>query len=145
MAGITNLSVANYMSLTIGDVEITDIESFGGLSEETSIVEVKQYNLKMARKLVGSGSVGAIELTCSFNPSTASYKALLAAKTSEALSAFTVTYYNNASKSESETRTFNGIVTSYSESGEYDSQRNVTYSIAVDGGVVHGVPARSSK
>ncbi|WP_188013164.1 hypothetical protein [Photobacterium damselae] len=133
MAGLSGISVSNYMKLTIDGKEITDIESFGGLNEETSIVEVKQYNQKYARKLVGSATVSAVELTCSFNPASESYKALVAARTSEAVKPFVVTYYNNAAKTESSSRTFNGIVTSYGESGEYDAQRTCTWTIAVDG------------
>ncbi|KFA99266.1 hypothetical protein [Vibrio sp. ER1A] len=133
MAGLQDISVSNYMKLAMGATEITDIESFGGLNEETSIVEVKQYNQKFARKLSGSSTVGAVEITCSFNPASESYKALTTAKAADARNEFTVTYYNNASKSEASSRTFHGIVTSYSESGEYDAQRTCTWTIAVDG------------
>ena len=133
MAGLTDISVSNYMKLEMANAEITDIESYGGLNEETSIVEVKQYNQKFARKLVGSSTVGAVEITCSFNPSTASYKALATAKAADTKSAFKVTYYNNASKTNSSTRTFSGIVTSYTESGEFDAQRTCTWTIAIDG------------
>ncbi|MGF1787095.1 hypothetical protein L4D00_14970 [Photobacterium swingsii] len=133
MAGLSDLSASNFMKLTIDNVEITDIESWGGLNEETSIIEVKQYNSKSARKLVGSSTVGAVELTCSFNPSTESYKALAAARAAESVKPFKITYYGNASKTEASSRTFNGIVTSYSESGEFDAQRTVSYTIAVDG------------
>ncbi|ELA9841221.1 hypothetical protein V4F87_003263 [Vibrio parahaemolyticus] len=133
MAGLSDISVSNYMSLAIAGTEITDIESFGGLNEETSIVEVKQYNQKFARKLSGSSTVGAVEITCSFNPNSESYKALAAARASDERKEFKVIYFNNAAKTEGSSRTFQGIVTSYSESGEYDAQRTCTWSIAVDG------------
>ncbi|WP_347368025.1 hypothetical protein [Vibrio vulnificus] len=133
MAGLSDISVSNYMKIMMDTVEITDIESFGGFNEETSIVEVKQYNQKFARKLAASSTVGAVELTCSFAPESASYKALAVAKATDARKPFTVTYYNNASKTEASERTFTGIVTSYTESGEYDAQRTCTWTIAVDG------------
>lgn len=133
MAGLTDISVSNYMKFEIADVEVTDIESFGGINEESSIIEVKQYNLKFARKLSGSSSVGAIELTCTFNPASAGYKALADARSTDALSDFTITYYNNAGKTEASSREFKGLVTSYSESGEFDAQRTCTWTIAVDG------------
>lgn len=133
MAGLSDITVSNYMKFEIAKTEVTDIESFGGITEESSIVEVKQYNLKFARKLSGSSSVGAIELTCSFNPNSAGYKALAEARSTDTLSDFTITYYNNAAKTEASSRTFKGLVTSYGESSEYDAQRTCTWTIAVDG------------
>ncbi|HHG3075758.1 TPA: hypothetical protein ACPVXB_001016 [Vibrio parahaemolyticus] len=135
MAGLSDISVSNYLEIKLGDKAIANIESFGGLNEETSLVEVKQYNTKFARKLAASATVGAVELTCSFVPEEASYKALMDAKNAESRNQFTVTYFNNASKTESTVRTFTGIVTSYSESGEFDAQRTCTWTIAVDGAI----------
>lgn len=143
MAGLTDISLANYMDIKIGDTVIGELESFSGLSEETSVVEVKQYNKKMARKLPASGSVAAVEITQSFVPSDAGYVALMAARKSEALSEFTVIYYKDATKAVSETRTFRGYVTSYGESGEYDAQRQANWSIAVDGAITYGSASRA--
>ncbi|MCU8498497.1 hypothetical protein M2G70_07440 [Vibrio vulnificus] len=141
MAGLTDISLANYMDIKVGEVLIGHLESFSGLSEETSVVEVKQYNLKMARKLPASGSVAAVEITQSFVPSDAGYVALMAARKSEALTNFTVVYYKDPSKVDKEERTFKGYVTSYSESGEFDAHRQCTWSIAVDGAVAYGAEA----
>ncbi|KJR15238.1 hypothetical protein [Vibrio parahaemolyticus] len=145
MAGLTDISLANYMEIKVGDALIGHLESFSGLSEETSVVEVKQYNNKMARKLPASGSVAAVELTQSFVPSDAGYVALMAARRSEALTSFTVTYYKDATKAAKETRTFKGYVNSYSESGELDSHRQCTWSIAVDGAITYGAATREAK
>lgn len=133
MAGLSDLSIANYMTFTVNNVEITDIEAFSGLGEETSIVEVKTYNTKMARKLVAGGTVAAAEMTCSFIPETPSFKALTVARIAETPQVCEITYWNNSSKTTGSKRTFNGIVTSESITGEIDTQRQVTYSIAVDG------------
>lgn len=145
MAGLTDISLANYMDIKIGDVVIGHLESFSGLSEETSVVEVKQFNKKMARKLPASGSVAAVEITQSFVPSDAGYVALMAARKSEALTDFTVVYYKDATKAVKEERTFKGYVTSYGETGEFDAHRQCNWSLAVDGEVTYGTATRSAK
>ncbi|ELH4810067.1 hypothetical protein Q9X96_003100 [Vibrio vulnificus] len=142
MSGLTDISLANYMEIKIGNVAIGHLESFSGLSEETSVVEVKQFNKSHARKLPASSTVSAVELTQSFVPSDAGYVALMAARKSEALSTFTVTYYKDVTKAVSETRTFQGYVTSYGETGEFDSHRQATWTIAVDGSIQYGNEAR---
>lgn len=145
MAGLSDISLANYMDIKIGDVVIGHLESFSGLSEETSVVEVKQFNLKMARKLPASGTVSAVELTQSFVPTDAGYIALMAARKAETKADFTVIYYKDPAKVESETRTFQGYVTSYGETGEFDAHRQCNWSIAVDGSVTYGAASRSAK
>lgn len=139
MAGLTDISVSNFMKVEIKPVsggsftEIQDIQSWSGFQEETSQIEVKTYNQKYARKLAGSASVSAIEMTMTFNPASEGYKALAKARADETKHTFKVTYFQDATKTNGSTREFNGIVTSYSESSEYDSQRTCTWSIAVDG------------
>ena len=137
MAGLSDISISNFMKVEMKNgsafVEITDLESWSGFQEDTSIVEVKQYNAKFARKLAASGTVNAVEMTCSFIPESASYKALATARASEARTEFKVTYFNGADKKEASSRTFMGIVSSYSEATEFDAQRTCSYTIAVDG------------
>ncbi|WP_429142515.1 hypothetical protein [Aeromonas veronii] len=137
MAGLSDITVSNFMKVEMKNdstfVEITDIESWSGFQEDTSIIEVKQFNAKYARKLAASGTVNAVELTCSFIPASASYKALADARTKEDAREFRVTYFNGADKAESSSRTFKGIVASYSEATEFDAQRTCSYTIAVDG------------
>ncbi|EHM6953370.1 hypothetical protein KGV31_002169 [Vibrio parahaemolyticus] len=143
MAGLTDISLANYMDIKIGDVVVGEIESFSGLSEETSIVEVKQFNQKMARKLPASGTVAAVEITQSFVPTDVGYVALMAARKSEALQDFEVKYYKDPSKADFEVRTFKGYVTSYGETGEFDAHRQCNWSIAVDGAVTYGAASKA--
>ena len=145
MAGLSDLSLANYMDIKIGDVLIGELESFSGLSEETSVVEVKQFNLKNSRKLPASGSVAAVELTQSFVPTDVGYVALMAARKSEALQDFEVKYFKDPSKVDFEIRTFKGYVTSYGETGEFDAHRQATWSIAVDGSINYGADTRKAK
>lgn len=145
MAGLTSISLGNYMDIKIGDTVIGELESFSGFSEETSQVEVKQYNSKFARKLPASGTVAAVELTQSFVPSDAGYIALMAARKSETLQDFEVKYYKDPAKTDFEVRTFKGYVTSYGETGEFDSHRQATWSIAVDGAVTYGAASRTAK
>lgn len=146
MSGLTDISLANFMDIKIGDVLIGELESFSGLSEETSIVEVKQFSQSHSRKLPASSTVAAVEITQSFVPSDAGYQALMTARTTNALSDFTVVYYKDSTKAASETRTFKGYVTSYGETGEFDAQRQCSWSIAVDGAVTYGTAsARKAK
>ncbi|MGL4765213.1 MAG: hypothetical protein ACRC2N_09335 [Aeromonas sp.] len=137
MAGLSDISISNFMKVEMKNgstfVEITDIESWSGFQEDTSIVEVKQFNAKFARKLAASGTVNAVEMTCSFIPASPSYKALADARAKEDAREFRVTYFSGADKAESSSRTFKGIVASYSEASEYDAQRTCSYTIAVDG------------
>ncbi|WMB74221.1 hypothetical protein RA178_06290 [Shewanella oncorhynchi] len=137
MSGLNDITLSNYMDILINDTPITNIESFSGLSEETSIVEVKHFNVKSARKLPASSTVAAVELTTSF-VTDESYQALLAARQAETLCDFKVIYYKDPAKVEKEVRSFKGYVTSYSEVGELDSQRQCNWSVAVDGGITYG-------
>lgn len=136
MANLMDINVANYMKVMMDTTELESIEGFSGLSEETSIIEVKQFNLKQSRKLVGSGSVAAVTLTCSYVPGGLDYIALEEARSTEARNSFVITLYDNAAKLNGAVHTFTGIVTSKALSSEYDTQRTVTWTIAVDGAVV---------
>ncbi|MGL4843817.1 MAG: hypothetical protein ACRC2Y_04255 [Aeromonas veronii] len=139
MAGLSDISISNFMKVEMKNgstfVEITDLESWSGFQEDTSIVEVKQFNSKFARKLAASGTVNAVELTCSFVPESASFKALADARAKEDRREFRVTYFDGAGKAASNSREFTGIVASYSESTEFDAQRTCAYTIAIDGGL----------
>jgi hypothetical protein len=152
MAGLSDISISNFMKVEMKTgatfAEITDIESWSGFQEDTSIVEVKQFNTKFALKLAASGTVNAVEMTCSFIPSSASFKALAEARAKEDAREFRVTYYNGADKAQSSSRTFKGIVASYSESTEYDAQRTCAYTIAVSGALgdlTDGAASREAK
>ncbi|MFM1687935.1 hypothetical protein ACJ7VZ_05340 [Aeromonas salmonicida] len=134
---LADISVSNYTGIYYKDgtafKEITDVEGISGITQEDSIVEVKQYNLKYARKLIGSGSAGPVELACTLNPSTDSYKKLVTLSASNARTDFKIVYFADAAKLTAMSRTFTGIVSSMVEGSEYDSQRTVTWTIAVDG------------
>lgn len=140
---LDDISIANYMDVLIGETPITDMESWSGFQAEANIVEVRQFNASFARKLVGSNNVSAVEITCSYNPNSASYKALATAEKSKEVQTFTVKYWDSPAKTKGVQRTFKGIVSSVSESGEYDAQRTVSYTIAVDGAL--GEPSTATK
>lgn len=134
---LADISVSNYTAIYYKDgaafKEITDVEGISGITSEDSIIEVKQYNLRYARKLIGSGSAGPIELSCTLNPSTDSYKKLATLNDTNARTDFKIVYFADAAKLTAVSRTFKGFISSMSEGSEYDSQRTVTWTIAVDG------------
>ncbi|EQB2600688.1 hypothetical protein ACYHQE_004374 [Aeromonas salmonicida] len=141
MAGMVDANVSNYLQVKIGTVEITDIESLTGFAQNANIIEFFNYNNKYSRKLVGSASVDPMEMVCTYLPESAAYKAMEKARAEETRSAITITLFENATKKTGNTLTFTGIVGSKSISTEFDTQRTVTYSVAVDGGITEGIVA----
>lgn len=136
MAGISDINVSNWLTLTVDGVEVTDVQTISGGGSNANIIEIRHYNEEFAKKLVGSKSVDPFEVTCSYVPSTASYKALaLLAKSNEAVEC-KLTLKGGASAAQgSQDLKFTGIISSKSISTEYDAGRTVTYSIAVSGGI----------
>ncbi|ENM2831976.1 hypothetical protein AB6Q85_002323 [Vibrio cholerae] len=149
MSGLTDISVSNYMDIKVNDVAVADLESFSGLTDELNVIEVKQYNRKFPRKLVGSSTGSTLELVCSLNPASESYTNLMSAKTSSASVPVQVVYFGDAAKTaaNSATRTFTAVVTGYAESAEFDAQRTVTWTLAIDSDIVYanGGSARTAK
>lgn len=138
---MVDANVSNYLQVKIGTVEITDIESLTGFAQNANIIEFFNYNNKYSRKLVGSASVDPMEMVCTYLPESAAYKAMEKARAEETRSAITITLFENATKKTGNTLTFTGIVGSKSILTEFDTQRTVTYSVAVDGGITEGVVA----
>lgn len=138
---MVDANVSNYLQVKIGTVEITDIESLTGFAQNANIIEFFNYNNKYSRKLVGSASVDPMEMVCTYLPESAAYKAMEKARAEETRSAITITLFENATKKTGNTLTFTGIVGSKSISTEFDTQRTVTYSVAVDGGITEGIVA----
>ncbi|EMU5562152.1 hypothetical protein WN238_001486 [Vibrio parahaemolyticus] len=143
---LSDISLSNFMDIKVGSTPIGHLEGFSGISEETAIIEVKQYNRVESRKLPASTSVGAIEITQGLVTTDAGYIALMAAKKSRTPVDFEVIYYMDEAKtaSKADKRTFSGYVTSYSETGELESHRQCTWSIAVDGGVTYASAAAAA-
>jgi len=143
MPGLSELSVANWMTVTIDAVDCTDMVSLTGGATNANIIEVLQYNQEYAKKLVGSKSTDPFELVCSYVPSTASYKALdTLAKNNKAVEV-KITLKSGAGTTgvTSQILTFTGIIASKTISSEFDTARTVTYSIAVSGGITEAAGA----
>lgn len=132
---LSEVSVGNYCTVMIGSTEVGEIESLGGISQDTTIVQFNQYNKKYSRALVGSSSTAPIEITCTYLPSDAGQTALEEARKSEAREEFSITYHTSAGATAGKEFTFWGYVASRNISSEYDAQRTVTYSIAIDGDI----------
>lgn len=141
MAGMTDANVSNYLEVKIGETVITDIESITGFGQNANIIEFFNYNNKYSRKLIGSASVDPMEMVCTYVPESASFKALEKARADETKSEIVITLFDGPTKTNGNTLTFNGYVASKSISTEFDTQRTVSYTIAVDGGVTEGVKA----
>ncbi|MGU5689086.1 hypothetical protein [Aeromonas caviae] len=141
MAGMADANVSNYLEVKIGETVITDIESITGFGQNANIIEFFNYNNKYSRKLIGSASVDPMEMVCTYIPESASYKALESARANETKSEIVITLFDSPTKTNGNTLTFNGYVASKSVSTEFDTQRTVSYTIAVDGGVTEGVKA----
>lgn len=137
MPGITDINVANYLTLTIDSVDCTDIESISGGASQANIIDVLQYNQEYAKKLVGSKSTDPFQITCSYIPSTPSYKALdtLSKNSKEVVVKLTLKSGAGTTGVGTQVLTFNGIVASKSISTEFDTARTVVYSLVVSGGI----------
>lgn len=137
MAGLTDISVSNYTKVEYksGSTSkaILNVESFSGLGGETNIIDVMQFNAKYARRLVGSASASPIEIVCTYNPSDVSFVDLLALQKNETKTEFKITQYANAEQKVGSTITVNAFVSSIAYGNEFDAQRTVTWTLAVDG------------
>ena len=136
MAGLTEASIANYLTFKMGTVDLTkELESISGGGMTSTIVEWHNFNKRYSNKAVGSASVEAYECTFTYNPADAGYIALSEALEDSIKSTFTITLHSGPGKTDGTILTFKGLVSSKSIATEYDTQRTVTFSIVVDGGV----------
>lgn len=133
---LADVTVGNYTTVKIGTVEIGEIESIGAINQESTIVQWNQYGAKYSRALVGSATTAPIEITCTYKPDDAGQEALETARKSEAREEFVVTYHTSAGSTAGKSFTFHGYVASRTINSEYDAQRTITYSIAIDGDIV---------
>lgn len=132
---LSEISVGNYVTMMIDSSDIGEIESIGGINQETTIVSFSQFNKKYNRALLGSATTAPIEVVCTYLPSDSGQAALEAARKSEARSEFVITYHQSAGSTAGKSFTFFGYVASRNISSEFDAQRTVTYSIAIDGDI----------
>ncbi|MGY6036645.1 hypothetical protein [Aeromonas sp. AE23HZ002T15] len=136
MAGISKINVGNYLTLMVDAVEVTSIISITGGGSTANIIDVLMYNEGYAKKLVGSKSVDAFEVTCSYVPSEASYKALaVLAESNETVEVKLTLKGGTATAEGSNVLTFSGIVASKSVTTEFDANRTAVWTIAVSGGI----------
>ncbi|MCR3907554.1 hypothetical protein ACEUAG_11560 [Aeromonas hydrophila] len=143
MAGISDINISNYLSLLIDSVECTDIQSITGGASQANIIDVLQYNQEYAKKLVGSKSTDPFEITCSYVPSTASYKALdTLSKNNKAVEVkLTLKAGPGTTGVNSQVLTFTGIIASKSVTTEFDTARTVVYTLVVSGGITEAAGA----
>lgn len=137
MAGISKITPANYLTLKVDDTVLNHVNQVSGGGVNANVIDVLEYNTQYAQKLVGSRSVDAFEVVCGYVPESADYKAMQALIASaETVECVLTIKSGPAVGAESNTITFQGIVTSKSISTEFDAQATVTYTIAVSGGLV---------
>ncbi|QWL58221.1 hypothetical protein HQ400_07845 [Aeromonas jandaei] len=139
MAGLSDISTANYTKVEYKSgaafKQVLNLEGFSGLGGEVNIIDVMQFNQKYARRLVGSASASPIELVCTYNPADASFVDLLALQKNETKTEFKITQFANAEQKAGHTITVNGFISSVAYGNEFDTQRTVTWTIAVDGAI----------
>ncbi|QJT27570.1 hypothetical protein E4185_16860 [Aeromonas media] len=131
MAGLSEASSSNYMTFKMGEVVITDIESFTGGGITTNIIEFFNYNKEFSRKLVGSSSVDPYEMTCTYIPESASYKALEVARAGKQIQQFTVIYHDGPGETGGTQVKFSAYIGTKATSSEFDTQKTVSWSLAV--------------
>ncbi|NEX74798.1 hypothetical protein [Aeromonas rivipollensis] len=141
MAGMSDASVANYLEVKVNTTIIADIETVTGFAQNANIIEFFNYGNKFSRKLVGSSSVDPLELTCTYVPESASYKALEKLRADGVRAEVVITMFENPTKLNGNTLTMTAVVGSKSISTEFDTQRTVAWTLAIDGGVTEGVKA----
>jgi hypothetical protein len=139
MAGLTDISLANFTKIFVTDTvdydtEITNVQSISEVSDEASVIDVPEYGVKYQRKLVGSATAGSVEVVVNLNPSDASFQLL-------------EQYYTNSTRTKVKYLmldgggvngnfvTFDALVSSKSLSSEFDAVRTVTFTLVIDGAI----------
>ncbi|HHW4399882.1 TPA: hypothetical protein ACUNCG_000422 [Aeromonas hydrophila] len=136
MAGITDICVSNYIELEVDGVKVTSVSNISGGASQANIIDVLNYGSEYARKLVGSKSTDPFEVTCSYNPSEASYKSLAILAKSNKPVEVSITINGGADAAAgSQVLTFTGIVASKSVNMEFDTAVSIVYQIIVSGSI----------
>ncbi|MGE6115167.1 hypothetical protein ACLHZU_03640 [Aeromonas salmonicida] len=139
MAGLSDATASNFMTVKLAETTITDIEQISGGAINANIIEFFNYNKEFSRKLVGSSSIDALELTCTYIPESPSYKALEAARAAKTRVEFTVIYHDGPSAAGGTQVKYNVLIGNKAVSTEFDTQRTVAWTLAVDGAAVESV------
>ena len=138
MAGLDDISVANYTKLKYGEagseVTITKVQSIGELTDEKSIIDVQEYGVAYLRKLVGTANAGPMEVLINLDPSDATHQYMINSYKLGTRERFTLEL-TNAAGDKGDSVVFNGFVGSKSLGNDFDSARTVSLSIAIDGAV----------
>lgn len=136
MAGLDDISVANYTKLKYGDagseVTIVGVQSVGELTDEKTIIDVQEYGSVYLRKLVGTANAGPLEVVINLNPNEVTHKYLLNSYKTGARERFTLEL-TNAAGDKGDSVVFNGFLGSKSLGNDFDSARTISMSIAIDG------------
>lgn len=136
MAGLDDISVANYTKLSYGaegaEVLITEVQSIGELTDEKTIIDVQEYGAAYLRKLVGTANAGPLEIVINLNPADITHKYLLASYKAGTRERFTLEL-TNAAGDKSDSVVFNGFLGSKTFGNDFDSARTASISIAIDG------------
>ena len=144
MPGLANATAGNYLTMKIGTTEITEIESLTGGTATSNIIEFFNYNSRYSRKVIGSASTDAFELTLTYNPSNTGYIALVKAFEDSKAVAFTILLKDGPTGTGGTQLAFSGYVGSKGVSTEFDTQRTCSFTITVDGGITETAVATSS-
>ena len=123
-------------------VEATDFEvipelgSFPTVGAENVVIDVVTYNDAYNRKLLGTKSIPDITLTLNYLPDNAVHQKLLELESTQQRAQFKITYYENASRTNSYSVTVVAFVSSSVTSGEKDAVVARDFVLAVDGGPI---------
>lgn len=138
MAHLDSISVGNYTGLRQFSVDswliVNEIQSISAPTDEATLVPVQEYNVEYQRNLVGSKTVGAIDLVLNFNPENGSHNSLIDKYVTGESTQYALVY-TNADDSKSTYQRFTGIIASKSLSSEFDQVRTLTLRIAITDGL----------
>lgn len=139
MAHLDSISIGNYTNLHyVGAIavwyKVTEVQSISAPTDEATLVGVQEYNVEYQRNLVGSKSVGTIDLVLNFNPQNSSHKTLIERYKTGTRHNY-ILEYTNADNSLSTYQEFNGIIASKSLSSDFNQVRSLTLRIAVSDGL----------
>ncbi|EPF6564087.1 MULTISPECIES: phage tail tube protein [Serratia] len=115
---------------------IPEIASFVTSGFESTVIEVKSFNDSYSRKLLGSKSVGDIDIEVNWIPDDVTHMAMETAADSQKRCQVRITYYEDATHTTGYFIVYNVLVASITVSGDTNEVVKKTFKLAVDKGAV---------
>lgn len=115
---------------------IPELASFPTVGAENVVIDVVTYNDPYNRKLMGTKSVPSITLTVNYIPDNAVHQKMLELEANQQRAQYKITYYEDATRTNSYSVTYIGFLSSSGTAGEKDAVVTRDFVLEVDGGPI---------